>query len=144
MPQNAAGMRHEPPVSVPTAPTAMPSDTETAAPDELPPAMRPSSRRHGASGVPKCGFTPRPEKANSVMLVRPTGTKPAANSRATTAACRGAGAASANTVLPAGVGSAATSSRSFRLTGSPAYGPGARPTRRSASTASACARAWSA
>ena len=33
MPQSAAGMRTEPPVSVPIATTAAPSATETAAPD---------------------------------------------------------------------------------------------------------------
>ena len=63
---------------------------------------------------------PMPENANSVMLVRPTGTKPAASIRCTTAACASAGGASASTVLPAAVTSPLTSSRSFRLTGTPA------------------------
>src|SRR5215831_16762690 len=39
-PHNAAGMRHEPPVSVPSAPYAMPSLTDTAAPEDEPPGMR--------------------------------------------------------------------------------------------------------
>ena len=65
-PQHAAGMRHEPPVSVPIAASAMPSLIETAAPDELPPGTRPPVasapvRSHGARGVPKCGLRPRPE-----------------------------------------------------------------------------------
>jgi len=39
MPQSAAGMRTEPPVSVPIATTAPPSLTDTAAPDEDPPGI---------------------------------------------------------------------------------------------------------
>ncbi len=78
------------------------------------------------------------------MLVRPTGTKPWASMRATTGAWALAGFAPFSTVLPAVVGSPATSNRSLRLMGMPAYGPGARPTRRSASIASAPTRACSA
>src|SRR5512141_1959021 len=37
MPLKAAGIRHEPPVSVPSAPCAIRSATETAAPDDDPP-----------------------------------------------------------------------------------------------------------
>src|SRR5215472_18509828 len=36
MPPNAAGMRQEPPVSVPRPTIAMPSETDTAVPEELP------------------------------------------------------------------------------------------------------------
>jgi hypothetical protein len=39
IPQSAAGMRTEPPVSVPIPTTAPPSLTETAAPDEDPPGI---------------------------------------------------------------------------------------------------------
>ena len=46
-PVSAAGMRTEPPVSVPSAPTAMPSVTETAAPDEEPPGKRRVARYRG-------------------------------------------------------------------------------------------------
>ncbi len=45
-------MRQDPPVSVPSAASAMPSATDTAAPEELPPGMRPVSRSHGLRGVP--------------------------------------------------------------------------------------------
>ncbi len=51
-PHSAAGMRTEPPVSEPMAATAMPSATDTAAPDEEPPGMRPVARSQGFSGVP--------------------------------------------------------------------------------------------
>ncbi|MNR50993.1 hypothetical protein D3C85_1705960 [compost metagenome] len=48
--QNAAGIRMEPPVSVPSPATAMPNATLTAAPELEPPAMR--SAADGVSGVP--------------------------------------------------------------------------------------------
>ncbi|CPP50460.1 Uncharacterised protein [Bordetella pertussis] len=45
-------MRTDPPVSEPMAPLAMPSVTETAAPEEEPPGMRPVARSQGLRGVP--------------------------------------------------------------------------------------------
>ena len=74
-------MRHEPPVSVPIAISHMPSAAAIAAPDDEPPGMR--ARSAGLPGVPKWGFIPTPEKANSVMLVLATITAPAARSRRT-------------------------------------------------------------
>ena len=55
-PQSAAGIRHEPPVSVPSAPCAIPSATETAPPEVEPPGMRraravPRVRRRAVVGV---------------------------------------------------------------------------------------------
>ncbi len=120
MPHNAAGTRQDPPVSVPSAANAMPSATDTAAPEELPPGIRRVARSHGLAGVPWWGLMPRPEKANSVWLVRPTGTNPAAIMRAMTGAWAEAGGASANTTEPDAVTSPATSNRSFTLTGIPA------------------------
>ena len=52
MPQSAAGMRQEPPVSLPSATTAMPSATATPEPEELPPGMRLAARSQGLRGVP--------------------------------------------------------------------------------------------
>ena len=54
-PHSAAGMRIEPPVSVPSATAAMPSATDAAAPDDEPPEIRSSPftpRRYGDSGLP--------------------------------------------------------------------------------------------
>ena len=51
-PQNAEGMRIEPPVSVPRAATAMPSATETPAPEDEPPGIRRPARSQGLLGVP--------------------------------------------------------------------------------------------
>jgi hypothetical protein len=52
MPLHAAGMRQDPPVSVPIAAWAMPSVIEIAAPDDEPPRMRLPSWSHALSGVP--------------------------------------------------------------------------------------------
>ena len=51
-PHQAAGIRQDPPVSVPSAPCAIPSLTETAPPEVEPPEICPASRRQGLSGVP--------------------------------------------------------------------------------------------
>ena len=121
-PHKDAGMRTEPPVSVPMAMSHMPSATATGAPAEEPPGTRLRSR--GLPGVPKCGLAPMPEKANSVMLVLATITAPAARSRCTTAASAAAGtASSARFFEPARVGSPATSNKSLMLTMMPSSGP---------------------
>ena len=86
MPHSAAGMRMEPPVSEPSAATAWPSATDTAAPDEEPPGMRATVLSQGLRGVPQCGFRPTPENANSLMFVRPVMAAPAAFRRATASA----------------------------------------------------------
>jgi len=52
MPLKAAGIRHEPPVSVPSAPWAMPSATDTAPPDDEPPGTWPTLRFQTLFGVP--------------------------------------------------------------------------------------------
>ena len=52
MPQNAAGMRQDPPVSDPIVAAAIPSATLTAPPEVEPPGMRPAARSQGAAGVP--------------------------------------------------------------------------------------------
>src|SRR5262245_28744513 len=44
MPQKAAGMRHDPPVSVPMVAVVMPSATLTAPPEVDPPGMRLAAR----------------------------------------------------------------------------------------------------
>src|SRR5690606_20102073 len=52
-PQKAAGIRTDPMVSVPSAATAIPSATDTAAPEEEPPGTRPFSRSQGFLQFPK-------------------------------------------------------------------------------------------
>src|SRR5690625_3016492 len=51
-PQKAAGIRTDPPVSVPMPAADMPSATDTPAPEEEPPGRRPWARAHGARGGP--------------------------------------------------------------------------------------------
>src|SRR5271169_2225447 len=77
MPQKAAGVRHDPPVSVPSVAGVLPSGRLTAPPEVEPPGIWPRARSQGLDGFPWCGFTPSPEYANSVMLVLPTMTNPA-------------------------------------------------------------------
>src|SRR5579871_2324613 len=62
-PQRAAGTRIDPMVSDPIAPRAMPSATDTAAPDDEPPGIL--LRSQGLPGVPKLWFIPTTEYANS-------------------------------------------------------------------------------
>ena len=75
-----AGMRTDPPVSLPTAIRADPSHRLTPAPDEEPPGTRCSSASHGLTGVPVFGFSPTPPKASSTVWVLPTTTAPSARS----------------------------------------------------------------
>ena len=51
-PHKAEGILTEPPVSVPIAAAAIPSVTETAAPEEEPPGILPILRSKGFRGVP--------------------------------------------------------------------------------------------
>src|SRR6476659_5511116 len=69
-PQQAAGTRIEPAVSVPKATSAIPLANATAFPDDDPPGIR--LRFNGFTGVPKYSFMPDGEIANSVMFVLPT------------------------------------------------------------------------
>jgi len=87
---------------------------------------------------------PIPEKANSVMLVRPITTKPARRNRATTVASASAGAESSSAREPARVTCPLMSNRSLIETGIPAWTDGAAFTSRSRSMASAASIAASA
>jgi hypothetical protein len=89
----------------------------------------PVARSQGERGVPKCGFTPRPEKANSVMLVRPSTTKPARCNLATEGDVACAGGASPARRTRRGRPARPPSYRSFTEIGKPAQGLGARPRR---------------
>ena len=55
MPQQAAGIRIEPPVSEPSAASASPAASAAAEPPLDPPATRPGASGFGT--VPKCGFS---------------------------------------------------------------------------------------
>src|SRR6516162_10493826 len=122
IPQQAAGIRTDPPVSVPRAASVSPVATATAEPLDDPPGSRRGSA--GFGGVPDQGFTPLADQHSSVRLVLPTIRAPARLVAATTAASRAAGlACSATTWQPAVVGSPSTSMQS--LTASRGPSPGA-------------------
>src|SRR5690348_11126727 len=70
MPHKAAGIRVDPPVSLPIVTAHIPSATATAPPEVEPPGTR--ERSAGFRGVPKCGLSPIPENANSLIFVLAT------------------------------------------------------------------------
>src|SRR5436305_10602768 len=69
-PQQAAGMRIDPPESVPSAASASPAARAAADPPLEPPAIRPGAIGFGT--VPKCSFSDVIPYANSCRLVLPT------------------------------------------------------------------------
>lgn len=77
-PQQAAGMRMEPPVSLPRAKSTRPAATATAEPLEDPPGTRPGAR--GLTGVPAQRLIPVTPNASSCRFVLPTIRQPAARS----------------------------------------------------------------
>src|SRR5512141_1391902 len=87
MPQNAAGWRIEPPVSVPVANGTMPAATAAAEPPDEPPGTRVVSQ--GFFTGPKLLFSLDEPIANSSMLLLPIDTAFAAASFSTTAASYG-------------------------------------------------------
>src|SRR5450432_177000 len=71
-PQQAAGTRIEPAVSVPKATSAIPLATATADPHEEPPGISFRQPLSGLVGVPKYSLKPEGATANSLMFVLPT------------------------------------------------------------------------
>src|SRR3984885_15327650 len=118
IPQQAAGIRIDPPVSVPYATSASPVATATADPLDDPPGA--SEGSSGFSGVPNHGLIPVTPSASSCRLVLPTTRAPAARRPARQAASAPAGmAVSARTRDPAVVGMPAMSMRSLTATRGP-------------------------
>src|SRR5215475_10168920 len=79
MPQNAAGWRIEPPVSVPVAPRQRLAATAAAEPPEEPPGTSLASlprRRHGEATGPKHDVSLDEPIANSSLLSLPRSTAP--------------------------------------------------------------------
>src|SRR3546814_20347106 len=85
-PQKRAGMRIEPPVSVPRAKPHRPAATATAEPLDEPPGNRWTVASQGFHGVPRASLTPVAPRANQTVLVFPRITQPAALSCPTTGA----------------------------------------------------------
>ena len=140
-PQNAAGMRMEPPLSAAVASGTMRAATAAAEPPLLPPEVR--ARSHGLRVAPNGRFLHSAAEPKTGTLVLPTTMAPAACRRATCTEEAAAGRAPApvKTAQPCDVGSPATSSRSFTATGTPAIGPSTSPRASAAVCAAATARA---
>ena len=136
----ADGVRTDPPVSDPIPAAASPKATEAAAPEDDPPDTAPASFTFGGDAV--IGFTPRPEKANSVMWVLPRQTRPAALAFSSTSASR-VGVRPARSFEPASVAVPAESKRSFQEIGTPSSALRRVPAFARARAASASARARS-
>ena len=138
-PQNAAGMRIEPPPSLAVPRGTTPAATAAAEPLDDPPGVR--SRCHGLRLTPHALVRAKLRMPNSGAAVLPTGTQPAARSRATSTSSAAAGSPPLNQSEPCEVGMPAQSWRSFTPSGTPASGPGSSPRATAASTASAERRA---
>src|SRR5262245_1222326 len=84
VPQNALGMRTEPPWSPPSAMSTSPAATSAALPLEEPPVVRPGS--HGLRTGPVSEVWLAPEKHRLSHTDLPTTLAPAASRRGTTVA----------------------------------------------------------
>ena len=124
MPQAAAGMRIEPPVSVPSVASAMPAATLTADPPLEPPGDRDGSC--GLRAGPNAESSLVVPNANSCRFVLPTKTAPAWRRCAIAGASRAATWPS-RTRDAAVVGTPRTSSRSLIEIGTPCSGPRSMP-----------------
>ena len=119
-PQNAAGMRIEPPVSVPSAPSASLAATAAPEPPEEPPGTCVSF--HGLCVAPKCTLLVVPPRASSCVFALPMITAPASRSRRT-AVASSVGTRSKCALVPPAVTTPAVSKRSFTAIGMPSIGP---------------------
>src|SRR5207245_2602822 len=140
-PQNEAGIRTEPPASVPSATGPRPLATATAAPPLEPPGE--SSRFHGVRVVPQRGLSGTALWPNSDVVVFPRMTAPAARSRPTTTASS-SGTASANSREPPVVRRPRVKMTSLIDSGTPCRAPNgsALVTAITASRAPRRARSW--
>ena len=80
-PQKEAGMRTEPPMSVPSAMLTQPEATAAPEPPEEPPGVRAGFQ--GLRVMPHSGLCVKPAKANSGVVVLPTTMAPASRKRCT-------------------------------------------------------------
>lgn len=71
VPVSAAGERHEPPESLPSAHKQLPSHNETPAPELDPPLMRRAVASQGLRGAPQCWLTPITPNANGTLCDLP-------------------------------------------------------------------------
>jgi hypothetical protein len=125
VPVNAAGMRTEPPPSVPSDSGPIPSATAAALPPDDPPDVRSGS--HGLRVTPVSGESVTPFQPSSGVVVRPTTTAPCSRSRATAGASTSHGPAGSIVREPRSVGRPRVSSRSLTDVGTPSIRPAGSP-----------------
>ncbi len=132
-PQKLAGLRSEPPMSLPSAIGSMPAASAAAAPPLLPPHVFVSS--YGFSVAPNTVLNVCEPAPNSGVLVLPTAMAPAVRSRSTMSASS-SGTNALKIGDPKVVRMPRVGCRSLCATGSPCSGPTAAP-RANASSARA-------
>jgi hypothetical protein len=125
-PQNAAGWRIEPPVSVPSEPAASPAATAAAGPPDEPPGTR--VRSHGLRVTLRAECSVDEPIANSSMFDLPSITAPALASRSTTVASYG-GTKFSRIFEAQVVRTPFVQNTSLSAIGAPSSGPSGRPSR---------------
>ena len=140
IPQNAAGMRTLPPMSVPMPSGEPPAATIAPSPPLLPPGAR--SRFHGLFVRPYTGLLLSTASSICATFVLPSTIAPAARSRATYGSSASA-ACCARDGSPNVDGSPAKSKHSLIVTGTPCSAPSGSPAARRLSASRASARASS-
>ena len=132
MPHQAAGLRIEPPPSVPMARGARPAATAAPAPPEEPPGVCP--RLHGFRVTPKRRLSVTPTQPSVGVLVLPIMMAPAALRRSTDGASS-VGTLSRYSGEPKVVLTPLVMIRSFTENGTPCSGPSRAPRRVTARSA---------
>ena len=138
MPQHVAGLRSEPPMSLPKPSGLMPEASAAPSPPLEPPVVRVGC--HGLWVTPCSELSVVTRSPRSGRLVRPMGMAPAARARSTSGASMGA-TASASAWTACVVGVPARSMFSFTVTGTPCSTPSGPPPATARSAASAAASA---
>ena len=136
----AAGMRIEPPPSLPWLNGSMPAAVSAAAPPDEPPGVWP--RFHGLRVTPCKGESVSAFQPNSGVVVLPSSTAPPRSSRSTTGALSSAGASSV-TCEPRRVGQPLTEVVSLMVVGTPSSGDSGASCRQRRSDVRAAERALS-
>ena len=143
VPVKAAGMRIDPPPSVPVASGPSPAAMAATAPPEDPPGV--FDRFQGLRVMPDSGLSVDPRQPNSGVAVLPSNTAPASRSRAVEGASTSQLCSGSTVFEPRSVGQPRVSSRSLIETGTPSSGPTGAPRcqRSSERRASRSADSWS-
>jgi hypothetical protein len=141
IPVKLAGIRIEPPPSVPTASGPMPLATATAAPPEDPPGVLPVFQ--GLRVMPVSGLSVTPFQPNSGVVVLPMSTAPCSRSLAVAGASSFHGPFGSIVFDPRRVGQPRVRMRSLIDTGTPSSSPFGWPASQRASEAFASSSARS-